>query len=210
MPRIHRRYRFNDTYIAGKPDVHRTTRQKGKAVKDSAFAFDRPFGDILVCMAVCNKASISTHDNEHETKKLETVKILGNPSEAAMLRYVVEVADAELMRAQYEIIYEVPFNSTRKYHLVIVKDMLEKNDTPTQANYILLMKGIHTNSYSLHKSVLSGAPEIITKRCDKYAADAGAEYKMDAAYMESFDAAYEHFGTQAWQTCVFDVRCVQI
>jgi aerobic-type carbon monoxide dehydrogenase small subunit (CoxS/CutS family) len=35
----------------------------------------------------------------------------------------------------------VPFNSTRKYHLVIVKDMLEKNDTPTKANYILLMKG---------------------------------------------------------------------
>jgi magnesium-transporting ATPase (P-type) len=48
--------------------------------------------------------------------------------------------------------------------------------------------------------MLSGAPEIITKRCDKYAADQGAEYKMDTAYMEAFDAAYEHFGTQAWQT----------
>jgi sodium/potassium-transporting ATPase subunit alpha len=103
------RYRFNDIYIAGKPDKHRTTQQKSKMIGDSSFVFDRPFADILVCMAVCNKASISTSDNDQGTKKMETVKILGNPSEAAMLRYVVEVADAEMLRAQYEIIFEVRY-----------------------------------------------------------------------------------------------------
>jgi hypothetical protein len=39
--------------------------------------------------------------------KVETVKIMGNPSEAAMLRYVVEMTDAQHLRAQYEIVYEV-------------------------------------------------------------------------------------------------------
>jgi hypothetical protein len=42
----------------------------------------------------------------------------------------------------------------------------------------------------------AGAPEIIIKRCDKYAGDAGVEQTMDDIYMDSFECAYEYFGEQ--------------
>jgi len=47
--------------------------------------------------------------------------------------------------------------------------------------------------------IFAGAPEIIIKRCDKYAGEHGVEQPLDADYMESFDAAYAHFGEQVNQ-----------
>lgn len=178
----------------------------------------------------------------NKTSNIETVKIIGNPSEAAMLRYVVDLSDAQMLRTRYEIVFEVcmhvgcaltdtaqvPFNSTRKYHLVIVKDSHMTNDTPTHLHYLLLMKGtlfplqeahpralvshnrpraccrgnrVHMNSifFLARKIVFAGAPEIIIKRCGKYAGEHGVEYPMDENYMESFDAAYAHFGEQVNQ-----------
>jgi hypothetical protein len=87
-------------------------------------AFERPFGDIVVCMCVCNKASISVNDDatnfkrvqtneniekleEARTNEVETLNIIGNPSEAAMLRYVIDLDDAQAMRARYDVVFEV-------------------------------------------------------------------------------------------------------
>lgn len=64
-------HRYNDTYISGKPDTQRTLvnrrtinrRQSIDGGTAVSSAFERPFADIVVCMCVCNKASISTSDN---------------------------------------------------------------------------------------------------------------------------------------------------
>jgi hypothetical protein len=100
----------------------------GGAVADATStdsgAFERPFGDIVLCMCVCNKASISVNDDganfrrvqtnvnieeleKARTNEVETLNIIGNPSEAAMLRYVVELSDAQILRARYDVVFEV-------------------------------------------------------------------------------------------------------
>jgi hypothetical protein len=114
--------------VANKMSVHRrvsrdSVGRAAGATNSNDDAFERPFGDIVVCMCVCNKASISVNDDasfprvqtnvnieELEKKRsneVETLNIIGNPSEAAMLRYVVELSDAQIMRARYDVVFEV-------------------------------------------------------------------------------------------------------
>ena len=215
---------YNDVFVSGKPNVQRNEatltrvamRKKSRSTlllpppeadnlthaDTDMFPFERPFADLLIGMCVCNKAVVSAPDsmkrvfssaNMEELERqagakteMETLKITGNPSEAAMLRYVVELTDATWLRNRYEVVFEVPFNSTRKYHLVICKDLVEREyydnkDGEDQCKYILMMKG---------------APEIVIKRCAKYAGEFGVELELDGDYHTAFDCAYQNFGEQ--------------
>lgn len=48
-------------------------------------------------------------------------KAIGPPSEVAMIKYAEQLINVHEFRRRYNIIFEIPFNSKRKYHLVIAK-----------------------------------------------------------------------------------------
>jgi magnesium-transporting ATPase (P-type) len=70
------------------------------------------------------KGARAANSERRQSTILEISKsknISGNPSEVAMLRYASEIIDVHNMRDSYEIVFEIPFNSVRKWHLVICK-----------------------------------------------------------------------------------------
>lgn len=103
------------------------------------------------------------------------MRIAGNPSEAAMLRFVERLASVEQLRAEYEIVFEIPFNSVRKWHLVIAR----KNGAKEES-YVLMMKG---------------APEVLINRCGFYAGEQGQNVINEEFNMD-FQDAYLHFGNE--------------
>ncbi len=78
----------------------------------------------LKCMMICNNT------------KLENGKLTGEATECALYEYALSRRD----RVDHKVIYEIPFNSTRKMMSVIIND-----------------GGI--------KSYIKGAPEILLKKC---------------------------------------------
>lgn len=63
------RVRYDGTFISGKPDAHRTlVNRRRSTLRMSAdqaatvaeLPFENTFGGILVCMCVCNKATVSS------------------------------------------------------------------------------------------------------------------------------------------------------
>lgn len=85
------------------------------------------------------------------------------------------------MRNDYEIVFEIPFNSLRKWHLVIGRKVqnLEKDEN-SECEFILMMKG---------------APEVLIKLCSKYRSESGFE-KIDDEFNLDFQDAYLHFGKE--------------
>lgn len=80
---------------------------------------------------------------DEKTKK-QSLSVVGDASETALLRFCELFKDTDGLRIRFEKIFEVPFNSKVKYQLS-VHEAFEKR--------FLLMKG---------------APEIIIERCDRY------------------------------------------
>lgn len=76
-------------------------------------------------------------------------KVIGTPSDSAMLKYSDGIIDVKTLRKNANIVFEIPFNSSRKYHLMILKlNSIENN----QNEYKLLIKG---------------ASEILANKCSK-------------------------------------------
>lgn len=76
----------------------------------------------------------------------------GNPSEVALLRYFNQLRSIRTVRSAFPVVFEVPFNSANKWHLVITYAEASDSDTEGCA-YTLMMKG---------------APEILLARCSHY------------------------------------------
>lgn len=72
-------------------------------------------------------------------KDLSESSVVGRPMDVALVKWVetvchyqiirliqrkklLKIANAQKLREQYDIVFEVPFNSQRRYHLVIVCD----------------------------------------------------------------------------------------
>ena len=82
------------------------------------------YQEALKCMMICNNA------------KLEKGRVEGEPTECALYEYALSRKE----KNDYKIIFEIPFNSTRKMMSVIVND-----------GWI--------------KSYIKGAPEILIRKC---------------------------------------------
>ncbi|KAH7680512.1 Protein CATP-2, partial [Aphelenchoides avenae] len=160
--------------------------------------FEGPLHDMLKVMTICNTSefvsvararavtSISMDRNAHmrratisqPMKHLPTNRVaMGTPSEIAMLKYADELIDVGSLRDRYDIVFEIPFNSKRKWHLMIAK--LDEVDDDT-AEYHLFIKG---------------ASDVLIKKCSTIATDL-ADEDLDAENMQKFEKAYQHFGAQ--------------
>ena len=116
--------------------------------------------------------------NQLEEKKLTDAKnrrkgwqIIGDASEAALLRFGEDFKNTDNFRVKYEKIFEVPFNSKNKYQLSI-HEIFESR--------FLVMKG---------------APEIVIKRCTHYLKK-NKENLIDSKFQASFQKTYEILGSK--------------
>ncbi|KAI1707298.1 e1-E2 ATPase domain-containing protein [Ditylenchus destructor] len=190
---------YGDEYIAGLPLSNKTTKDR-KSVQN----YDSPMREILTCMTVCNAAKFMADEKAPKqlaiemgngkdngaldakftlprnvekgnvVKKMVTKQASGTPSEVAMLQYADCVIDTDALRNSYNIVFEIPFNSRRKWHLMIIKIRPAPNN---QHEYLLLMKG---------------ASEILIEKCSTMLWESG-ERPMDAVAKDKFHQAYDTF-----------------
>jgi sodium/potassium-transporting ATPase subunit alpha len=109
-------------------------------------------------------------------------KFSGNPSDVALLSYCDRMCSVTDIRRAYPILFEVPFNSTNKWQLVIVKSAGGSEDEP-DTEYEVLMKG---------------APEVILKRCNTYSSLKVPSHQVGIteAFGDEFMQMYEKFASQ--------------
>ncbi|KAG3166997.1 Sodium/potassium-transporting ATPase subunit alpha-1 [Phytophthora idaei] len=89
---------------------------------------------------------------------------------------------------EYPMIFEIPFNSTNKWQLVIVPAPCEKL---SQRSFDVFMKG---------------APEVIIKRCSTIMSAAGEEIPLNEALKSEFSHAYETFGRKGRRVIALATR----
>ncbi|KAI9991904.1 hypothetical protein PInf_017284 [Phytophthora infestans] len=117
-----------------------------------------------------------------------TRQYTGNPSDIALLRFADLNFSADITRDEYPLIFEIPFNSTNKWQLVVVPAPGEKT---TQRNFDVFMKG---------------APEVIIKRCSTMMSATGEEIPLNEALVSEFSLAYETFGRKGRRVIALATR----
>ncbi|KAF1319924.1 putative hydrolase, partial [Globisporangium splendens] len=115
-------------------------------------------------------------------------KYTGNPSDIAMLRFADLLFSAETTREYYPLLFEIPFNSTNKWQLVIVPS-----------------PGASVTRHSMDV-LIKGAPEVIIKRCNTYMGMNGEEHEIDQAFHDEFSNAYELFGSNGRRVIALATR----
>jgi sodium/potassium-transporting ATPase subunit alpha len=118
-------------------------------------------------------------------------KYTGNPSDIALIRFAELQFPIELTRKRYPMAFEVPFNSTNKWQLVIVAAGSEENNND---KYEVFMKG---------------APEVIIKRCATYLDAENNEKSIDDSFKQEFSNAYDLFGSNGRRVLAIAHRAFQ-
>jgi len=119
----------------------------------------------------------------------DDVKFVGNPTDVAIMRYADALVAAEELRKMYPPVFEVPFNSTNKYQVVVVKTVqtgiAEDPSESSEIDYEVIMKG---------------APESMLQRCSTYATAAAGSHNFKADIQEDFrqefHETYKSFASQ--------------
>lgn len=123
---------------------------------------------IQVC-AVCSR-SVFVHG--HENEPINKRPALGDSSEIAILRFTEQaVGSVEKFRLDYEKIFTMPFNSTNKFSMTVVRNL-------------------KTNQIT---SLMKGASETIIKKCSTYHLN-GQDIEMDQNFLDKFHAIYDTLG----------------
>jgi sodium/potassium-transporting ATPase subunit alpha len=122
----------------------------------------------------------------------EDCMFVGNPTDVAIMRYADGFVSAEHLREMHPPVFEVPFNSTNKYQVVVVKSVQtgtaeneEEDAASAEVQYEVFMKG---------------APEAMLHRCSTYASstERSADFKaeINENFREEFHQMYESFASQ--------------
>lgn len=121
----------------------------GSAVSGTSYpVFDsknRDFGLLQRCASVCNRAVFVFNNGEQpDLNNIQHWKVHGDASESALIKFCHPLSDIGELRAQYQPVVSIPFNSANKWQL-----------------------SIHTtgNDEYPHILLIKGAPERIIKMC---------------------------------------------
>ncbi|ULT97470.1 hypothetical protein L3Y34_005349 [Caenorhabditis briggsae] len=200
---------YNNSYNSARPEnTGRTTRKRNMSALSTMEWYQTPLLDILNVICVCNKARIENNlttktrppridselnFNAYYDKPAKELVISGNPSEVALLRYASGMIDATEVRNHFHVVFEIPFNSLRKYHLMLVitestwQGFEQKKRDNEEVEYTLMIKG---------------APEVLIKNCSTLNIE-GTPVKLDSRRMEDFNDAYETFGDEGCRVIGF-------
>ena len=141
---------------------------RGDKHTDAATAVNS-FEPFYLIASLCNNArTTDTTSNGSDSGKLpdalpstspaannatdRQIDYVGNPSEVALLRFCNGLRAVQPTRDSHRTVFEIPFNSAHKYHLVVAADV-NATTVDGECRYYTLMKG---------------APELVIKRCSHY------------------------------------------
>uniref|UniRef100_A0A0R3S0R8 Cation_ATPase_N domain-containing protein n=1 Tax=Elaeophora elaphi TaxID=1147741 RepID=A0A0R3S0R8_9BILA len=142
----------------------------------------------------------ATESQQQENNVFERDHIYGSPSDVALLRYVEMFSSVEKIRLDYITVLDMPFNSIRRYHLVIArhvtglskveKDNKAVNESSGGANFVMMIKG---------------APEVVLKYCGYLQIDKEC-LPIDRKLRQECQIAWEHFGNEGKRVFAFAIK----
>ncbi|KAI1703335.1 e1-E2 ATPase domain-containing protein [Ditylenchus destructor] len=177
---------YSDYYVSGYPHSKPTESAKQKSVEN----YESPVSDMLTVMTVCNAAiymdgvktkqnglALERHSNIEQgaLEEVEERKPTGSPSEIAMLQYCDSIIDVDKLRRSHNIVFEIPFNSRRKWHLMIAKT-----------------RSVGTDKH-MYKLMIKGASEILATKCSHIINSSGQTVAFDEMATKKFEKAYNVF-----------------
>ncbi|MEW5309019.1 MAG: hypothetical protein WDW38_000932 [Sanguina aurantia] len=111
-------------------------------------------------------------------------KILGDATDCGLLRYCERLVTSQWIRARYQALHSIPFNSTNKWALTVT----HCPGLPTQ-----------------HLVMMKGAPEILITKCSSYLRN-GQVKEIDAEFSSSMNSVYERCGMMGERVLGFAYR----
>lgn len=127
--------------------------------------------DLLEICASCSKSKL---DPAEDGKPLEERQLFGDATEVGIMRFAGKYIDVPERLNNNQKAFEIPFNSTNKWHLTIVE---KEHET---GHYVMMIKG---------------APERVKKMC-KWIRVGEEELPWEERWDEAFDQAYEHYASK--------------
>ncbi|KAJ1371761.1 ATPase Na K transporting alpha [Parelaphostrongylus tenuis] len=138
--------------------------------------------------------SESTTDQPKNQKKSRKNDIYGIPSDVALVKYVELHASVEGIRQRYHLVHEIPFNSIRRWQLVVARclvDVVPVKNIPQpskdEARYVVMIKG---------------APEVILGSC-KLARANSEVVDIDDKFRQECQKAWESLGNAGRRVIAF-------
>uniref|UniRef100_A0AC34QCL7 Cation-transporting P-type ATPase N-terminal domain-containing protein n=1 Tax=Panagrolaimus sp. JU765 TaxID=591449 RepID=A0AC34QCL7_9BILA len=125
--------------------------------------------------------------------------LIGSPSDVALLRYVEMNTSVEGIRQRFHTLFEIPFNSVRRWQMVVVK-CLATPQSPDAKELPELEKDDVINLV-----MMKGAPEVILSQCKRYAFN-DELLEITDEFRESCQSAWEHFGCEGRRVIAFAHR----
>ncbi|KAE9552572.1 hypothetical protein FO519_004229 [Halicephalobus sp. NKZ332] len=144
----------------------------------------------------------TNHDDEIDLPQ-STIKrrndIIGSPSDVALLRYVEMNTSVEGIRQRFQTLFEVPFNSVRRWQKVIVRCLATPQSPDAQE-----LPDLEQNE-CMYLVMMKGAPEVILSQCKRYAFN-DELHEITEEFRESCQSAWEHFGCEGRRVIAFAHR----
>uniref|UniRef100_A0A915PV33 Cation-transporting P-type ATPase C-terminal domain-containing protein n=1 Tax=Setaria digitata TaxID=48799 RepID=A0A915PV33_9BILA len=176
---------------------------------------EQPLSDMFVVMSVCNRAHFecfrqSDHlasekdaETKGQTNKRFTVldSVTGKPSTAfAIQDSAIKTTESckaqDIEEANYtETVLDMPFNSVRRYHLVIARDLIKiDNSAINQAN--------HDATFVM---MIKGAPEVVLEYCNSLQVD-NEQIPINQKLRQECQTAWEQFGNDGKRVFAFAIK----
>ena len=137
-------------------------------------------------------AATKYDENEASTPYAEIQNFFGDATEIGILRFVGRFCDPRKVEAEHEKTFEIPFNSSNKYHFVQAQQ-----------------KGVNRVQTF---SAMKGAPEIVLGYCKYYcstgggAAASGSRLLIDDEFRDRFGQTYEKLASQGLRSVALAVK----
>lgn len=127
--------------------------------------------DLLEICASCSKSKL---DRAEDKLPLAERKLFGDATEVGIIRFAGNYIDVPERLNNAKKAFEIPFNSTNKWHLTILEKEHESG------HYVMMIKG---------------APERIKKMC-KWIRIGEEEFPWEERWDVAFNQAYEHYASK--------------
>ncbi|KAL3997338.1 HAD ATPase P-type IC family protein [Acanthocheilonema viteae] len=152
---------------------------------------------------VCNADSTQETNEfqcQQESDVFEHDHIYGSPSDVALLRYVEMFSSVEKTRMNYITVLDMPFNSVRRYHLVIARDVTELSEMEKDKKAMS-----ESNDGAIFIMMIKGAPEVVLKYCNYLQVDKEC-LPIDGKLRQECQVAWEHFGNEGKRVFAFAIK----
>ncbi|CAD5209750.1 unnamed protein product [Bursaphelenchus xylophilus] len=141
---------------------------------------------------------------EEERKKDKRARrkrndIIGCPSDVALLRYVQQTASVEGVRQRFHTILEIPFNSVRRWQLVVCRCMAKPQSADTKE-----MEEADQSNW-IYITMMKGAPEVILSR-STYTLIDNELVEITDDFRQRCQEAWEYFGNEGRRVIAFAHR----